>query len=165
MAKKKTAEADGALDAIIGAYDRDPDMLIPMLQDLQAQEGYLPAESLRRLARGLNIPLTRVFGVASFYSSFRLAPKGRHVISLCMGTVCYLKGARDIANAICTHFKVAAGGTTSDRLFTFQPVNCVGACALAPVMVIDGTYHEKMDPAKAVKVIEGLDTGEAKVGA
>jgi NADH:ubiquinone oxidoreductase subunit E len=131
-------------------------MLIPMLQDLQAEHGYLPADSLRELADELDVPLTRLYGVATFYSSFRLAPKGQHDITLCMGTVCFLKGADKISEAICKEYNIVPGGTTEDRLFTYQPVNCVGACALAPVMVVDGKYYDHLTPDSALDILKSL---------
>ena len=148
--------AEDFVKDIIDRYDRDQGMLIPMLQDLQAEGGYLPADSLKELSAELQVPLMRIYGVSTFYSSFRLAPKGQHEITLCMGTVCFLKGADKISEAICSEYKVQPGGTTDDRLFTYMPVNCVGACALAPVMVVDGKYHDHMTPESALEVIEKL---------
>jgi NADH-quinone oxidoreductase subunit E len=146
---------------VIGRYERDPGMLIPMMQDLQAEYGYLPAEQLRELAAVLEVPLTRVYGVAMFYSSFRLAPKGAHEVTLCMGTVCYLKGAPKISEAICEEYGIEPGGTTSDRLFTLQAVNCVGACALAPVMIVDGKYYDGVSPESALEILNALPPEEA----
>jgi len=94
-------ESGQQIEAIVSRYDAEPGMLIPMLQDLQAEEGYLPAAQLRGLAKRLDVPLTRVYAVATFYASFRLAPKGQHEVTLCMGTVCHLKGAPAISEAIC----------------------------------------------------------------
>jgi NADH-quinone oxidoreductase subunit E len=145
---------------IIERYDGEAGMLIPMMQDLQAEYGYLPAEDLRALAANLEVPLTRVYGVATFYSSFRLAPKGQHEVTLCMGTVCHLKGAPRIAEAICEEYRIQPGGTTSDRLFTLQAVNCVGACALAPVMIVDGKYYDGVTPDSALKILHGLRRGD-----
>jgi NADH:ubiquinone oxidoreductase subunit E len=154
------------VEEILEKYEGDPGMLIPMMQDLQARYGYLPAEELRVLAKLLHIPLSRVYQVATFYSSFRLAPKGQHEVTLCMGTVCYLKGADRISEAICSEFGIEPGGTTSDRLFTLQAVNCVGACAVAPVMIIDGKYYGGMNPQSALETIHKLtsreDTADAK---
>jgi len=141
---------------IVERYERDDGMLIPMMQDLQAEFGHLPPDRLRDLAFCLEIPLTRIYGVATFYSSFRLAPKGQHEVTLCVGTVCHLKGAGEISEAICREFDVEAGGTTPDRLFSFQPVNCVGACALAPVMIVDGKYYDGVTPASALEILQGL---------
>jgi NADH-quinone oxidoreductase subunit E len=148
------------IEEIVNRYDRDTGMLIPMMQDLQAECGYLPAEQLRRLSGRLDVPISRVYSVATFYSSFHLAPKGQHEVTLCMGTVCHLKGAGQISEAIREEFQVEPGGTTPDRLFTFQPVNCVGACALAPVMVVDGKYYDSMTPESALRIIHGLSSDE-----
>ncbi len=141
-------------------YESDIGMLIPMLQDLQAEYGYLPAEQLRSLSKQLDVPLTRIYGVVTFYASFRLAPKGQHEVTLCMGTVCYLKGAPRISEAICEEFHIEPGGTTSDRLFTLQAVNCVGACALAPVMIVDGKYYDGVTRDSALEIIQGLSSDE-----
>ena len=136
MAEENTADVPGIIDR----YGGDPGMLIPMMQDVQAACGYLPQADLKELSGKLVVPLSRIYGVASFYSSFRMMPRGDHTIQLCMGTVCFLKGADKIAQAIQKEFQVVAGGTSPDGKFTFAPVNCVGACALAPVMVVDGEY-------------------------
>jgi NADH-quinone oxidoreductase subunit E len=148
---------EGFVQAIIGRYEGDPGMLIPIMQDLQAEYGYLPPEELKRLSQDLGVPLTRVYGVAMFYASFRLVPKGRHEVTLCMGTVCYLKGAPRISEAICTEYGIQPGGTTADRLFTLQAVNCVGACALAPVMIVDGKYYDGVTPDSALDALREMD--------
>ena len=150
------AQQNELIQDIVTRYEGDVGMLIPMMQDLQTECGYLPAEQLRRLSKQLDIPLTRIYGVATFYSSFRLAPKGQHEVTLCMGTVCYLKGADRISEAICEEFSIEPGSTTADRLFTLQAVNCVGACALAPVMVVDGKYYDGVTPGSALDIIHGL---------
>jgi len=147
---------DELIKKIISNYEGDAGMLIPMLQDLQAEEGYLPPEQLRILSRQLEVPLSRIYHVATFYSSFRQAPRGQHEVTLCMGTVCYLKGAGKISEVICEEYGIEPGGTTSDRLFTLQAVNCVGACAVAPVMVVDSKYYNNMTPESALKVISNL---------
>ena len=145
---------------IVERYEGDAGMLIPMMQDLQAEYGYLPAEQLRVIAEELKVPLTRVYGVAMFYSSFRLAPKGAHEVTLCMGTVCHLKGAPRISEAICQEYGIEPGGTTPDRLFTLQAVNCVGACALAPVMIVDGKYYDGVTSESALEILGGLTPEE-----
>jgi NADH:ubiquinone oxidoreductase subunit E len=151
----KVAEPD-IIDQIVERYGGEAGMLIPMMQDLQAECGYLPAEHLHRLGKRLNIPLSRIYAVTTFYSSFRLVPKGAHEVTLCVGTVCYLKGSGKISEDICRQFKVEPGGTTPDRLFTFQVVNCVGACAVAPVMLVDGKYYEGLTSESAMEVLNGL---------
>ncbi|MEW5816628.1 MAG: NAD(P)H-dependent oxidoreductase subunit E [Spirochaetota bacterium] len=155
---------NGIVREIAARYEGDVGMLIPMLQDLQAEAGYLPADQLRLLAQELKIPLIHIFGVATFYSSFRLAPKGQHEVTLCMGTVCYLKGADKVSAAICDEFKVEPGGTTEDRLFSLNAVNCVGACALAPLMLVDGQYYDGVTPEKAIKIIRRLPSDENNPG-
>jgi NADH:ubiquinone oxidoreductase subunit E len=148
------------IEKIIDRYDADTGMLIPIMQDLQADCGYLPPEHLRCLASCLDVPMSRIYAVATFYSSFRLAPKGQHDVTLCMGTVCYLKGAPQICDAISREFQVEPGGTTHDRLFTLQAVNCVGACALAPVMIVDGKYYDGVTPESALEILNELPSAE-----
>jgi len=149
------------LEHIVERYDGDTGMLIPMMQDLQSECGYLPAEHLRYLGGRLKVPMSRLYAVATFYSSFRLAPKGAHEVTLCMGTVCYLKGAPSISETICREFHVEPGSTTRDGLFTLQVVNCMGACAVAPVMLVDGKYYESVTPASALEILYGLATDKA----
>jgi len=105
--------------------------------------------------------MSRLYAVATFYSSFHLAPKGAHEVTLCMGTVCFLKGAGSISEAVCREFRVEPGSTTRDGLFTLQVVNCVGACAVAPVMLVDGKYYESVTPASALEILYGLATDKA----
>lgn len=150
------AELNKLISDIILRYNADTGMLIPMMQDIQTKHGYLPQDYLRILAKELKIPISQIYSVATFYSSFRLAPKGQHEITLCMGTVCYLKGAGKISDTICEEFGIQPGGTTKDRLFTLQAVNCVGACALAPVMIVDGKYCSAVSPDKALQIIYDL---------
>jgi NADH:ubiquinone oxidoreductase subunit E len=155
---------EGFVLEVVQRYEGDPGMLIPMMQDLQAEYGYLPSEELKRLSAELGVPLARVYGVAMFYSSFRLSPKGQHEVTLCMGTVCYLKGAPKVSEAICAEYQIKPGGTTADRLFTLQAVNCVGACALAPVIIVDGKYYDGVTPDSALKILRGLAEAPAPAG-
>lgn len=152
------------IEQIVDRYSGEAGMLIPMMQDIQAEFGYLPGEQLRGLSKRLGVPLSRVYAVATFYASFRLAPKGAHEVTLCVGTVCYLKGAGRVSEAISKEFRVEPGGTTRDRLFTFQAVNCIGACAVAPVMLVDGKCHHGVTPDSAIEILYGLsaekETGE-----
>jgi len=159
MAKNMTAQEE-LIESIVRSYDGEVGMLISMMQDLQAECGYLPVDQLRRLAVRLDLPLSRLYAVATFYASFRLAPKGQHEVTLCVGTVCYLKGAGEISRRIQEEFRVEAGGTTPDGLFTFQGVNCVGACALAPVMIVNGRYHDGVTPDSAMEILRGLPLEE-----
>lgn len=135
-----------AAEAVAERYGCDSGFLIPMLQDVQSDFGYLPREALRRIGELLEVPLSQLYSVTTFYASFSLIPRGKHLITLCMGTVCYLKGAKEIAETLQEHLEIGPGETTRDGLFTFQAVNCLGACALAPVMLIDDQYFGKMEP-------------------
>ena len=154
----KTAPVDfrAAAETVVARYGRNPDFLISMLQDLQAEHKHVPPEAMKRLSGILQVPLSQIYAVATFYTSFTLTPRGKHLITLCMGTVCYLKGARPVAEALQSHLKVEPGGTTEDRLFTFQPVNCLGACALAPVMVIDEKYYGKVTPDQVAGILSAV---------
>ena len=157
------AEVAGGMDLVRQTIDRyrgEPAMLIPMMQDLQTAQGYLPKTDLQLLARALQVPLSRIYGIATFYASFRLVPKGEHTIQLCQGTVCYLKGADKISAAIQKEFHVAPGGTSPDGKLTFCPVNCVGACALAPVMLVDGQYHGGLTVNSAVELLHHVTEGK-----
>ena len=151
------AETKGSgVAGIIQRYSGDPGMLIPMMQDVQAECGYLPQAELKELSGRLCVPLTRIYSVATFYSSFRLMPKGDHTIQLCLGTVCFLKGAHKISEAIQREFELIPGSTSPDGKFTFSPVNCVGACALAPVMVVDGEYHGGLTVDSAMELLHKI---------
>jgi NADH-quinone oxidoreductase subunit E len=146
--------------AVIERYGSDPGFLIPMLQDIQSHFGYVPREALEVVAEALHVPLSQCYAVATFYTSISLAPRGRHIITLCLGTVCYLKGGRDIGESIQRALSVAPGGTTSDGLFTFQPVNCLGACALAPVLVVDDEYFDKVKLRQVPDILAKYSTQE-----
>ena len=152
-----------SVSKIVNKYDNDPGMLISMMHDIQAESGYLPAAELKELSTIVQVPLTRIFGIATFYSSFRLAPKGQHEVSLCIGTDCFNKGAGTISAAICKEFNVVSGETTADGLFSFQAVNCIGACSMAPVMVVDGKYHDGVTTDSAIKVIQNLSNDSEKI--
>lgn len=159
------APADGVVRQIIARYDGQREMLIPILQDLQAARGYLPAQDLGELARALETPLSEIYSIATFYAAFRLQPRGEHLVSLCMGTVCYLKGADKISAAIQEEFRVAAGGTSPDGKLSFAPLNCLGACALAPVMVVDGEYHGGLSVGSALEILRKTTAGGTTAGA
>jgi len=157
---ERMIKENNKIDQIIERYDGEVGMLIPMLQDLQAEFGYLPQDELERLGRRLGVPLSRLYAVATFYSSFRFTPKGAHDVTLCMGTVCFLKGSSGVSDAICREFRVEPGGTTRDRLFSLHAVNCVGACALAPVMIVDGKYYDGVTTESALEILHGLSPAE-----
>jgi len=160
---KTTSTKEGPsliVERILDRYNRKRGMLIPIMQDIQEECQYLPVDVLKELSLRMEVPLSQIFSVATFYAMFRLAPPGEHQITLCMGTVCFLKGAGKVAEAIQREFSVEAGGTSPDRKFTFKPVNCVGACALAPVMIVDGTYYDAVTPESAISIL--YDVAEGK---
>jgi NADH:ubiquinone oxidoreductase subunit E len=144
----------GTLDTLIGKYRYDDSSLIAILQDIQREERYLPPDVMRNLSERLDVPLTRIYGIATFYKAFSLHPKGRHVCSVCTGTACHVRGAPRLLDRLERDLKVKNGGTTKDGRFTVQTVNCVGACALGPVVVIGEDYHGKLTAAKLEKIVK-----------
>lgn len=152
---RATAPADSraVVEAAAEAYGRDPGFLIPVLQDVQKDFGYLPAPALRSVAEILHVPLTQVYSATTFYKSLRLTPRGKHLITLCLGTACYLKGAGEIFAAIQARLRVRPGETTADGLFSLQPLNCLGMCGLAPVVVIDDEYFTEVRPGQVPEIL------------
>ena len=148
-----------AADRIIAAYGADRTYLIHILQDVQEELDYLPRPALERVAERLEVPLAEVLRVATFYAAFSLEPRGEHVITVCMGTACHVRGARAVLERFQEALKVQAGRTTEDGMFTLETVNCLGACALGPLVSVDGKYHGKMTPGKVHSVLEELGVG------
>lgn len=145
------------VDNIITANKGLAGAVITVLRECQDAVGYLPIELIDYIADGLNLSGSEVFGVASFYALFSLVPKGRHQVKICMGTACYVKGIKEVISRIENEYQFAEGGTTEDRRFSVEEVRCLGACGLAPVVVVDqDTYGD----VKADKVIEMLDKYE-----
>jgi len=130
--------------------------LIPTLQDIQEEYRYLPEEGMSIVAENLKIPLRDVYGVASFYSAFSFTPKGEHIITVCMGTACHVRGGVKIANILKKILGIKPGETTPDMKFSLETVNCLGACALGPVMVVDGEYFGQMTPLKVSEVLKNF---------
>jgi NADH-quinone oxidoreductase subunit E len=140
------------IDRIIDEYDGEDGILIQVLQDVQAEYNWLPKEALERVCERLGIPLTQAYSVASFYKAFSLVPRGRHIANVCMGTACHVRGAPRVFEKVEQVLGIQAGETTPDRRFSLEKVNCLGCCALGPVMVIDGEAHGKL----AVSGVEGI---------
>lgn len=139
---------------IIVKYGSDPSQIIAMLQDLQNVKRYLPEENLRELAATLEIPLTRVYRIATFFKAFSLEPKGEHIISVCMGTACHVRGSGRILDELERQLGISSDETTPDQKFSLETVNCLGACALGPVVVVDQEYHGDMTPGQVDKLME-----------
>jgi len=128
--------------------------LVPILQDVQAEENYLPKEALVQVGQGLGISLTQVYSVATFFKAFSMKPRGRHLINVCMGTACHVRGAERVLEKIERDIDIDAGDSTDDGRFSLETVNCVGACALGPIVVIDGDYAGQMRSTKVEKLIK-----------
>lgn len=142
---------------ILDKYGRKPSRLVPILQAVQEEYRYLPEEVLTYVATALDVSPARVFGVATFYSHFAIKPKGKHIVRLCDGTACHVKESMPILEAIRKRLNLdEKKNTTDDMLFTVETVACLGACGLAPVMVVDDHVHGQMTPATGVKLVEDI---------
>ncbi len=142
------------VDTIIEKYGGDQRSLISLLLDIQDKYFYLPQEALERVAEKVQVPPIQVYQVARFYKAFSLKPRGKHLITVCDGTACHVRGGERMVEQIGRLLKVTPGETTEDQLFTLETVNCLGCCALGPVMVVDGTYYGKMAATKIEKVLD-----------
>lgn len=158
------AHAGKDVDTIMEQYPTKPEYLIFLLQDIQSSYGYISPESMQRACDHAGVPLTQGYSVATFYQSFRLDPTGEHEVRVCLGTACHLKGGQRLVEELERRLDVAAGGTTADMRFTLNTVNCVGACALAPVVVVDEDYHANMTARKVEQQLKKLETDIASDG-
>ena len=140
--------------SILDNYQRDKGMLVSILQDIQAEYNYLPEEVLVEVSQSLGTPLSQVYSVATFFKAFSLEPRGRNLINVCLGTACHVRGAVKVLEAIERELDIKAGGTTKDLKFTLERVNCVGCCALGPVVIIDGEYYGQMKTDKVKVLLE-----------
>ena len=142
------------LQGIIAKFRAEKGTLIGVLQDMQEAYGYLPEERLQEVSDELGVPLSRFFSLATFYTTFRLEPIGKHHVCVCVGTACHVRGAPAVVETFERELHVQAGKTTEDGEFTIDTVNCVGACALAPLVVIDGDHHGKMTQKKVQTLLK-----------
>ena len=141
------------VEAIICEYGSSRDSLISILQDIQYEYHYLPEIMLRLVARQLELPLIQVYGVATFFKAFTLKPRGKHLVSVCLGTACHVRGAPAVLDEVERQLGTEPRETTEDMQFTLETVNCLGACALGPIMVVDSKYHGQMSPGKIKKIL------------
>lgn len=139
--------------SLLQHHPRDPEYLIPILQDVQEAIGYLPTTAMVQIGRHLGLRSTQVYGVATFYNQFRLEPVGSHVIHLCRGTACHVRGSARLLQAFEAELGVKAGRTTRDGLFTLQTVACLGCCGLAPVVMIDEQAYGRLEPKQVAKIL------------
>lgn len=145
---------DDRLDEIIDKYHADASALIQILLEIQAERHWLPKEVLDRVSDRLHVPFTRVLHIATFYKAFSLVPKGRHEIHVCMGTACHVRGADRVLDAVQDLTGIKPGETDLDMKFSLETVNCLGCCALGPVMEVDGKPHGKITPASTADVLK-----------
>jgi NADH-quinone oxidoreductase subunit E len=145
---------NGRIDRIIDKYGGDASSLIQVLLEIQGEYRWLPKEALEKVSERLQVPLNRIQHIITFYKAFSVIPKGRHEIHVCTGTACHVRGAPRLLSSVEDMIGIKPGETDQDLRFSLETVNCVGCCALGPVMVIDGEYHGKMAPAKSEDVLK-----------
>ena len=144
------------IHSVIKSHRSQPHQLIEALQDVQEDRGYISEESMRVVSKELGVPLMEVYKVASFYKAFSLKPRGKNVVTLCMGTACHVRGAKMLLDLATGQLGVRTGEMTKDGLFTIEKVNCLGACALGPIVTENGSYYHHMNPGKIRKLIKTL---------
>jgi len=145
------------VDKIINRYSDKQGILIQLLLDIQDEFNWLPGEAIVRISERLQVPVSQIYRIASFYKVMSLDPIGHHLIQVCLGTACHVRGGPKILDKVEECLKIKTGGTTSDMKFTLRRVNCLGCCALGPVMVVDNDYHGKITTAKVKEVLESYD--------
>jgi len=145
-----------ALDTIMEGRRSQPNQLIEVLQDVQQNYGYIPKEAIESVSQGLGVPLIEVYRVASFYKAFKLKPSGKHVLTMCTGTACHVRGSHLLRDHATSQLGIKPGEVTPDGLFSIEHVNCLGACALGPIVAENGSYHHHMTPGKLRKLIGTL---------
>jgi NADH-quinone oxidoreductase subunit E len=145
------------IDKIIEKYPSDPSSLIQVLLEIQSENHWLPKEAIERVSEKLQVPLSRIQHIVTFYKAFSLVPKGRHEIHVCVGTACHVRGAQRVLDRVQDLTGISPGETDLDMKFSLETVNCLGCCALGPVMVVDGEYHGKMAPAKSEEVLKDVE--------
>jgi NADH-quinone oxidoreductase subunit E len=145
------------INQIIDKHHCEPSSLIQVLLEIQAQNHWLPKEALERVAERLQVPMTRIQHIATFYKAFSLVPKGRHEIHICMGTACHVRGSRRVLDTVQDVIGIRAGETDLDLKFSLETVNCLGCCALGPVMEIDGKTHGKMTPTETAEALKSYE--------
>ena len=149
-----TLEQINKLNKIIEKYRVEPGGIIPLLEEAQDLLGYLPIIIQKQISNKTNISLSRIYGIVTFYSIFTMTPRGKHMVKVCLGTACYVRGGKKNADIIEKEFKVKPGETTTDRRFTYETVRCLGACGLAPVIVVDGEVYGRVKPSKIKEILE-----------
>ncbi len=153
LLKEFTSEQVKKLNEIIDKHKGKPGSLIPVLEEAQVALEYLPISVQKKIAKDLNLPLSRVYGVVTFYSFFTMTPRGKHTVRVCLGTACYVRGGKAITEALQKEFGISEGETTPDRMFTLESIRCLGACGLGPVVVVDEDVHGRIKPSKVKEIL------------
>jgi NADH-quinone oxidoreductase subunit E len=143
----------GKLKGILAKYEGEKGLLIQALLDIQREFNWIPDDSIQTIADKLQVPRSRIYRIASYYKAMSLKPRGKHIIRVCLGTACHVRGGDRIMDRVETVLGITESGTTPDMNYTLERVNCLGCCALGPVMVIDGVYHGKMEPNKVSELL------------
>lgn len=145
------------IEVILDKHQGDKGLLVSILQDIQTEYNYLPKEAIIQVSQGLDVPLSRVYSVATFFKAFRLKPRGRHLINVCLGTACHVRGGVKVLETIEQELGIKPGETTKDLKYTLETVNCVGACALGPIVIIDDKYSGLMKRDKVKPLLQSYD--------
>jgi len=150
MFENNAAKVEGLIDSYVDKKEQ----LISLLQDIQAEFNYIPQDVIIKISQKLDIPLSQVFSVATFFQAFSLKPRGRHTITVCVGTACHVKGGQRLVEKMARDYNLKPGETTDDERFTLETANCLGCCALGPVVVVDGKYESQVNPEKLDKILK-----------
>jgi NADH:ubiquinone oxidoreductase subunit E len=149
-----------SIDKIIDRYEGAASSLLAIMQDVQDEARYLPRDAMERVAERLGVPIARVYQMATFFDSFHLEPRGKHICTVCMGTACHVRGSVKLVEQLERDLEIKSGGTTKDMMFTIEEVNCVGACALGPLVIVDGEYNGNMTSSGIQKMVKKLRKAE-----
>ena len=144
------------VDSVLNKWNNNGSSLISILLEIQSEYNYLPKDALIKVSERLDIPLIHVYSVATFYKSFSLKPRGKHLITVCLGTACHVRGAPDVLNEIANQLNIDVGETTPDNNFTLETVRCLGTCAIGPVITIDGKYYGQMSSKKIQSILKNM---------
>ena len=161
MTELKHYDLERVISEVIERYEAKPTALIMVLQDIQRHFHYLPVAALRSVAQKMNLPIAQIYGVATFYKAFSLAPKGKHHICVCTGTACHVRQANVIVDHLKRELKVEPGHTTADGELSFETVNCFGACAVGPLVTVDDEFHGNMTVGTMNKILDAVRKGKS----
>lgn len=154
IAEQGSREQEELVEQVLEQFRGKPGALIQALHAAQNLVGYLPPWVLKKVSRVLDVPLSEVYGVVTFYHFFSMKPRGKHVIQVCLGTACYVRGGQEILDRLKREFQVEIGGITSDGLYSLEVMRCAGACGLAPVLRVDNDIHKRVNPSRVVEILK-----------